>query len=360
MQEENRPNVQQTPLGDVRQEVRQLATEVARVQEGAEQAQSVAKKARIGVEQNENDLRLHIGRTKALWVLVLLLAVALAGASWYGYPKLTEHAAKIGQLAGMPQLMDAANERIGAAERTLSAMTAETMNAIETERDNFANRTARLERRVAANLRTAQDQLREAVNEVEQRIRTELSQSVEAVQARLAEMESAQDDDRAKLVQLQNDISSVREDLASARREAAEQFAKVREETFRGFSQRDRQLASNKAEIDTVNNFLDRWRIDFELPVHRTQRLTPDVNLTVSQAMVGWQLIDGWLQLVRDGRVLWLRGQGIQQPIVFYTQNDPRPYQIVLTRVKDNQVAGYLLMPHETAVAGVSQSVEAQ
>jgi len=341
MQSENRENIS--------------ATEIVRVQEGVEQAKAEAKQARVEVGKNQNGLRLHISKTKTLWAVVVLLAVALAGASWYGYPKLMEHSAQIDQLPGMQDLIDEAYDRIGAAEEMMSAIADETLSAVATEQDNVTKRLAKLEGSFSANLRIAQDQARQVFTQVEQRLRTELSQGIEAMQAGLANMQSAQDADRAKLVQLQNEMISVRDQVASARREAAEQAAMVREETLRAFSQRDHQLASNRTDIDALAGRLDRRRIDFELPVHRTEELTPNLYLTVSEAMVSHQRIDGWLQL--DGRILWLRGQGIQQPIVFYTQNDARTHEIVLTRVKDNEVAGYLLVPYETAVAaGESQA----
>jgi hypothetical protein len=67
--------------------------------------------------------------------------------------------------------------------------------------------------------------------------------------------------------------------------------------------------------------------------------------LTLSHTDVSYQRVEGRIHVIQDGRILWLRGQGIQQPLSFYLQGDQRPYEIVFTRVNQDGAIGYLLMP---------------
>ena len=68
--------------------------------------------------------------------------------------------------------------------------------------------------------------------------------------------------------------------------------------------------------------------------------------------------------MIPDGRILWIRGQGIQQPVRFYSHKDERPYELVFTRVSKDSAVGYLLMPRwpndGIPVAGHSAGAESQ
>ena len=54
--------------------------------------------------------------------------------------------------------------------------------------------------------------------------------------------------------------------------------------------------------------------------------------------------------MIADGRILWIRGQGIQQPVRFYSHQDERPYEVVFTRVSKDSAVGYVLMPAGTEI----------
>ena len=60
---------------------------------------------------------------------------------------------------------------------------------------------------------------------------------------------------------------------------------------------------------------------------------------------VSRQQIDGWLQLVSDGKILWLRQHGIHQPMLFRNQKDDQTYEVVFTRVSKDGAIGYVLLP---------------
>ena len=58
-----------------------------------------------------------------------------------------------------------------------------------------------------------------------------------------------------------------------------------------------------------------------------------------------YRRVNGWLWLMPDRRTVWIRGQNVQQPVIFYTQEDPRLRELVITHVTKNSVAGYVLLP---------------
>ena len=96
--------------------------------------------------------------------------------------------------------------------------------------------------------------------------------------------------------------------------------------------------------------------MSFELSENQAEEVIPGIRLTVNHAKVDDQRIDGWLHVVRDGRILWIHGQSIDQPITFYVEDEDRPFQIVFTRVMDHNAAGYVLLPNPVTKTAATQA----
>jgi hypothetical protein len=91
--------------------------------------------------------------------------------------------------------------------------------------------------------------------------------------------------------------------------------------------------------------------------------VAPGISLTVSDTNVSYQRVEGRIHVVPDGRILWIRGQGIEQPVRFYSHEDERAYEVVFTRVNKDGAIGYVLMPRwpnaGTPVAGSASAQSA-
>ena len=73
--------------------------------------------------------------------------------------------------------------------------------------------------------------------------------------------------------------------------------------------------------------------------------------MDVSHTDVLHQRFDGWVWLMPGRRTMWIHGRGLQQPLMFYSDGDDRPRELVVTRVTKYSVLGYLLVPRENAPA---------
>ncbi len=51
--------------------------------------------------------------------------------------------------------------------------------------------------------------------------------------------------------------------------------------------------------------------------------------------------------MMPDRRTIWLRGQAAHEPVIFYSDLDGKKREIVVTRVTQDSVVGYLLLPRE-------------
>jgi hypothetical protein len=97
--------------------------------------------------------------------------------------------------------------------------------------------------------------------------------------------------------------------------------------------------------MDALSSEVDRQRIDFEVSKDKADELADGVILTIRKTDVGKQQVDGWLHIVSDGRIVWLKDAGAQHPIEFASKKDARPYQLVFTKVAGKGVIGYLMVP---------------
>src|SRR5262249_5504412 len=112
------------------------------------------------------------------------------------------------------------------------------------------------------------------------------------------------------------------------------------------------QMANGQDRMEALSSEVDRQRIDFEVSKNKSDLLVDGVILTIRKTNVGKQQVDGWLQIVGDGRFVWLREAGAQHPIAFASTKDARAYQLVFTKVASDGVVGYLMVPKAQTASG--------
>jgi hypothetical protein len=185
-----------------------------------------------------------------------------------------------------------------------------------------------------------------------QQIKSETGQSLQALQNRVTGVESIQREHIEEVARLRNELSGVRQELASVREDNVRQanqlnsqIEQVRESTRSDLSGLDRRLNSNQTAVSALGHQVARKRIDFELQNGHTQQITDGIYLTVKKTDVQRQQVDGWVQISSDGRFVWLRGQGAQNPIDFSSRSDARSDELVFTQIGRDTAAGYILVP---------------
>ena len=309
---------------------------VEQIQESVDKALSEAEQASFDIELLEIEFREQQRRARGVWALAGVLAVALLALSWYSYPLLKQRDTLLTQGHPLQESLAAVGKRVGATEEQVSAWSGQW--------DSLGQRMGKLEKTVSSNLSLslAREAAQEQASQVYQSLLTELDNRAEWMKVRLSRLESnlASDEEshRVRLAQLQDEIAAVRHQMT-------QQMAQARQENVRDVAALNEQAESNRRDLDTLAQQFERRKVDFELGKNRNQEIVPEVALTVTGADIVYQRVNGWLRLAPDGRTLWARDQGIQQPAFFYTQQDDRPYELVFTRVTENGAVGYLLVP---------------
>ena len=265
-----------------------------------------------------------------LWLALMILVLALAGASAYFYLSLRHNNISLSDVTRMLQSINTLGGRIGASEAKLRDLTASW--------DGLTNDLAELDSKVDSGLRATRNQTRELVGQAAGRLQAELDQKGQVVDARLNNVESMQNQDRAQLAQLNDQL---RAQVASLR----EQLTAAQENTGRDLAGLQGQVNEGQGNLHTLAQQLHREKVTFEIEKDSPAELVPGVTLTVLKTDPSFQRFRGYLSLTNEGKTLWLNNLSAKEAVDLYAQQYSHPYSLIVTTVNKDGVVGYLLLP---------------
>ncbi len=292
--------------------------------------------------------RTHWGRS----IAVVLLAGAVAAGYYYSRPLQEKYKSVLVQWPGVQESVSAMSARVNSLEENLRAGAG--------DRKALEERLAKLESGAGQALRAARKQASDTAGAIERRLEARTNQRLHAVESRVerldGEHEAAREQDSARLARMEQEIAALRQDstrqIATVREERSSDQVRV-DQKVAGLG---RQLDRHQRDLDSVRGESDRERVPFEVSKNHSRELVPGISLGVTRTDVRYRRFDGWVWLLPDRRTVWVRGQGAQQPVVFYSKRDRRPYELVITSVAGKSVAGYLLAPRGAQPEGTPLS----
>ncbi len=307
------------------------------------ETQSDMRRLRTRIEQQENEREAHQRRIKALSIVLAVLIVCLAASAWFAYPTWKEEKTAIAGMVGLQNVASTLGERMNAAEANLNKMTGG-LPALSARMDQ-------LQSGMKANLQIARSQAQTIANQVGQRIREDVNQSLERIQSRLSGVESNQKEAAEHVNQLQEQVAGLQRELAAVRQQTSAATEKIQQQlddaqqtSNRDLSGLNERIVGNQGALNTLNKRLDREKVEFQAPNRKSTEIAPGISLNVSHTNARRQEVDATLQLGGD-RAVTIRGQGIQKPSTFYMSNENRPVELVFTEISKTGVSGYLIMP---------------
>ncbi len=336
-------NLQPRTAGQSEERTPGLENELTENRQLIEQATFEIRQAQKQLNEQQDEHESHEWHMKVLSALLGFLLVCIAGMIWWAYPTLTAQKKVFADIVSMQTVTDGISQRMNSAEASLKGMAAGL--------PALSNRVDQLQTTMKTNLQIARNQAQAAATQVGQRIREDVSRSVQAIESRLTAVESNQKEASAHVGQLQDQIAGLKRELAAMREENSAASEKIKELTDAQQTSRSdlsgltEKVATGQAALHTLSNRIDRKRVDFELQNRRTSQISPGISLTLKRTNTGKQEIDGILQAGADASGLPIRGQGVQKPFLFYPPGETRPAELVLTKVSKNGVSGYVMMP---------------
>jgi hypothetical protein len=277
-------------------------------------------------------------RRPGLWGAALAgLSIAVATAAWFTFPVAKRHHSEP-QSAGARHLVDTPGARPDQQNAKLSS-------APEQLRTQIAD----LRREMRSQIEAAKKQAGRSAAELFDRVEVELSDQIDGIKGQVARLEVSHDADRVQIADLQNELSALRREMAAETEDLKDRLAKSGSGTegklaaLEAFEQRDRQ------EMEFLNRQLAVRRIDFEVDKGHNYELSPGISLEISGTDVAYRRVTGWMWVLPDHRTIWLRQQDAQQPVVFYSNQDGKKRELVITGVTHKSAVGYLLLPDDSS-----------
>jgi LPXTG-site transpeptidase (sortase) family protein len=89
-------------------------------------------------------------------------------------------------------------------------------------------------------------------------------------------------------------------------------------------------------------------RVFFQVNVQHSRELVPGVLLRISRTDVSHRRVSGWMWVNSARRTIWLRDQKTLEPLVFYSHQEGKRREMMITRVTRSSVTGYLVLFGET------------
>ena len=268
----------------------------------------------------------HKRRSAALWTALAVLAVALAVVALYGYTVMSNQNSQLAWLPSLAESISAIRTRTSGLETNIKEW--------GVKQDKLAVQVQKLDNGWEARLNQVRQHAAALVASTYQKEREELNQRMAVLNSQIAEMSTQQHADQVRMARLEQELASTRQELAAAREQNAREFADVRE-----------QQISSQRELASINNTLSTDQVNFEARKDRDEEIVPGVTLHLTRTDISHQKFGAWIWLAENGRRIWVRRQAIEAPVVFYPKAGGEAYELVVTRVSQKDVAGYMLVP---------------
>lgn len=282
-------------------------------------------------EEWENDHRIdepvyHRRPSAGLWTALASLAVVVAVMAAYGYSVLSNQNDQLAWLPGLIKSVSAVRDRTNGLEASVKQWSG--------RQEQLATKVQQLGSGWQAGLNGVREHAASLVNKAYQKEHAELSQREAALDARIVEMASRQQAEQNHVAQLEKQLTSTRQELAS-----------VRESYTRELAALQLRQISNQRAIVAVGKKLSTGQVNFEASKNHDAAIVPGVTLHLTATNTSHQRFRGWILLAGKGQKIWVRRQAVETPIVFYPVPGGEAYELVVTRVERKSVAGYMLVP---------------
>jgi chaperonin cofactor prefoldin len=271
---------------------------------------------------------------------VIVLAAVIAGLAWYAYPILKNHDSSLARLTGIEPVIGTLNGQMKSAESKLADLSS--------SHDALGQQVGELGREMRARVESATRQASDASTVMLHSVENQIEVQVSGLRTRVANLESSQEKEQERIASLQQELSQVRGDVARQ----SEELATTRRQIDGNSAAMDQQLASlqqseqhNRNDVDRIASNLAVERVSFEVSKGHSRELAPGISMGLTRTDVPFHRVNGWMWFMPDRRTIWLRGQSVQEPVIFYGLEDGKKRELVITHVTRNSVVGYLILP---------------
>ena len=284
-----------------------------------------------------------------IWLLLIICVVSIMG---LGY-----------SLSATRHSVDSVQQRISTLESTADSTAhqlAQFRDSSKEEATEIASKLDAVTQRLgvtAGDLQKARQQFAQRIKQhqesVDNKLATELatkasSTDVDAVRqeavSKLAVVQEVQKDADAKLGNVSNDVTVVKGDLASARRDFARDLSDVKTTLNDG-------IARNAAELALLRKKGERDYLDLDIrrDAKTAFQRIGDIQISVTKTDPKRQKYS--VVILADDNHLEKRDRTVNEPVQFLVGHDQLRYEMVINTVDKDRITGYLSTPKDNVLS---------
>jgi len=284
-----------------------------------------------------------------IWLLLIICVVSIMG---LGY-----------SLSATRHSVDSVQQRISTLESTTDSTAhqlAQFRESSKEEATEIASKLDAVTQRLgvtAGDLQKARQQFAQRIKQhqesVDNKLATELatkasSTDVDAFRqeavSKLAVVQEVQKDADAKLGNVSNDVTVVKGDLASARRDFARDLSDVKTTLNDG-------IARNAAELALLRKKGERDYLDLDIrrDAKTAFQRIGDIQISVTKTDPKRQKYS--VMILADDNHLEKRDRTVNEPVQFMVGHDQLRYEMVINAVNKDRIQGYLSTPKDKVLS---------
>lgn len=164
----------------------------------------------------------------------------------------------------------------------------------------------------------------------------------------LGRVRSASDETKQGLVAVGGELEQVRSGL-DATRASLNETSGMLVETQGAMERIDGQIDEHASEIARLRTLGARTIVTFELPRAKERTHVADVQLRLKGVSPGKNRYT--IEVLSDDDLVTYKDRRLREPVEFYVDGAPKPYEIVVTRIDKDKVTGYLSKPKALEMA---------
>ncbi len=297
-------------------------------------------------ESDRNQVRFLIPPkppSNLMWAAICILAIATAGGGWYLHREMSRQA----------QVQPSSNQSVASVEGLKTQLSAQQADLRDWSHHamDLDKRMDTVEGRLKSGRVLTHRQAERILKPVEARMNVRLDQSITAktamLESRFAQMDAAEQSVRIQLAHLENQQATASKKLAALGFNSQWELGALRQQE---------QRMAHRAVMTPATS---KKQVHFEARRNNMDKVEPGIELTVLSTDPEKQQYSGYMQLLEDRTVVWIKNQDIQVPLVIQPKAGGPALELVVNRVASGDVTGYLELPASDAAYAKAADVVA-
>lgn len=267
--------------------------------------------------------------------LLLLLIVALFGATGYLYYQLTQVRTQIASM------QDTLTDEIAKIHETsaVSTQTARrTIDALKKDLDTARSQAGQLAGQARAEAQKHADELAKRLDAAQ----AEQAQRFSAMNQDLSQVKDVASTATTRIGEVSGEVGTVRSDLASQKSELEKTIAQLKA-TQGDMGIQSGLIATNGKELAALKALGERNYVEFKIGRSKAPQRVGDIAILLKKTDPKRNRYT--IEVVADDKTVEKRDKGLNEPVQFLLSRAPQPYELVVNNVSKDQISGYVAAP---------------